>query len=209
VEEFEVEVAPLAPEEAEPAVRVLARAFRDNPLNLAVIGSDASRRERVNAAGLRPQLPGALEAGCALAARRSGGSEPGGPIGVLLGTRPLSRPASLPAWPAQLRAVFGQGWRVARRWSEVHDLLAPHRPAPPHWYLALLGVDPCCQRAGVGAALLAAFLREVDSDGRSAWLETDRAENVPFYQRAGFRTVGELTICSVPVWLMHRSGTER
>ena len=38
----------------------------------------------------------------------------------------------------------------------------------------------------------------------SAYLETDRPENVAFYERAGFVAVGETRIFSVPVWRMQR-----
>jgi ribosomal protein S18 acetylase RimI-like enzyme len=190
---------------SEAAVRVLALAFRDNPLNRAVIGPGKARREKVNAAGLRPQLPAAVESGCALAAYSSRDAL----LGVLLATAPGSHALALPTWPVRLRALAGQGWRVARRWGEVQDLLLVHRPPAPHWYLALLGVDPSGQRTGVGSALLAAFLDEVDrSGGLPVWLETDRLENVAFYRRAGFRNVGELRVFGVPVWLLQRPARE-
>ena len=73
--------------DAEAAVRLLARAFRDNPLNRAVIGAGAEHRERVNAAGLRPQVPAILESGWALAAR-SAPEASGALAGVLLATPP-------------------------------------------------------------------------------------------------------------------------
>lgn len=196
-------VRALAADEAEAAVHVLARAFRDNPLNRAVIGNGAAHRERVNAAGLRPQLPAVIGSGCALTAHgpSAGRSEL---RGVLLATPPGAHALEPPSWPVRLRALVGQGWRVSRRWGEVQDHLFHHRPLTPHWYLTLLGVDPACRRRGVGAVLLAAFLAEVEAGGAPVWLETDRVENVAFYRRAGFRGAGELRIFGVPVWLMQR-----
>ena len=189
--------------DAEAAVGLLARAFRDNPLNRAVIGTGAEHRVRVNAAGLRPQVPAILESGWALAAR-SPDDASGALSGVLLATPPGGHAVRTPRWSVRLRALVGQGWGVSRRWAEVQDQLHPYRPARPHVYLALLGVEPAQQRGGVGAALVAAFLAKADATDESVWLETDRPENVAFYQRAGFVAAGELRVFGVPVWLLQR-----
>lgn len=196
-------VGELRANDAETAVGLLARAFRDNPLNRAVIGAGAERRTRVNAAGLRPLVPSILESGWALGARSPGRAH-GALAGVLLATAPGGHALRTPHWSVRLRALAGQGWGVSRRWAEVQDRLLPHRPALSHAYLALLGVEPAGQRGGVGAALLAAFLTRADATGESVWLETDRPENVAFYQRAGFFVAGELRVFGVPVWLMQR-----
>ena len=55
----------LRADEREAAVQLLARAFRDNPLNVAVIGcDDPARRLLVNAHGLRGLLPMARSPRC-------------------------------------------------------------------------------------------------------------------------------------------------
>jgi ribosomal protein S18 acetylase RimI-like enzyme len=195
----------LSPDEREPAVRVLARAFRDSPLNVAVIGaSDPERRVRVNAHGLRSLLPVAQAHGGVRALRANGEL-----AAVLIATPPGAHP--LPAAPllARLRCLFGQGLGVARRWAEVFHQLSPLHPAEPHWYLGTLGVDPEQQRRGFGRALLADWLAEVDRGVSCAYLETDRPENVAFYERAGFATLGETRIFSVRVWRMQRPGRSR
>ena len=184
------------------AVQVLARAFRDNPLNVAVIGADdPDRRLRTNAHGLRSLLPVA-QAHASVRALREGGELAAVLIAVAPGAHPLP-PASL---AARLRCLFGQGPRVARRWAEVFEAMAKLHPAEPHWYLGTLGVDPRLQGRGIGRALLADWLAEVDREPSSAYLETDRPENVAFYERAGFVALGETRIFSVRVWRMRRSG---
>ena len=191
---------PLRDAEREPAVQVLARAFRDNPLNVAVIGSDdPDRRLRANAHGLRSLLPVAHAHG-RVRALRAGGQLAAVLIAVAPGAHPLP-PASL---AARLRCLFGQGPRVARRWAEVFEALAPLHPAEPHWYLGTLGVEPRQQGRGIGRALLDDWLADVDREPSCAYLETDRPENVAFYERAGFVAVGETRIFSVPVWRMRR-----
>jgi GNAT superfamily N-acetyltransferase len=187
--------------EREPAVKVLARAFRDNPLNVAVIGEDPERRLRANEHGLRSLLPVAYAHG-GVRVLRAGGELAAVLIAVAPGDHPLP-PAAL---PARLRCLFGQGLRVARRWAEVFEKLAPLHPAAPHWYLGTLGVEPGLQGRGIGRALLADWLAEVDRQPSCAYLETDRPENVVFYERAGFVSLGETRIFSVPVWRMQRPG---
>jgi len=186
--------------EREPAVQVLARAFRDNPLNVAVIGSDdPNLRLRVNAHGLRSLLPVAHAHG-RVRVLRAGGELAAVLIAVAPGAHPLP-PASL---AARLRCLFGQGLRVARRWAEVFEAMAKLHPPEPHWYLGTLGVEPRQQGRGIGGALLADWLAEVDREPSCAYLETDRPESVAFYERAGFVALGETRIFSVRIWRMRR-----
>ena len=197
----------LAAHEAESAVRTLARAFRDNPLNRAVIGRGADARVRVNAAGLRPLLPSAVRAGNVRGLPSSPASA--SLSGVLVATPPGGHALAPARWWTRVRALLGQGLRVAERWGEVQDALQPHRPARPHWYLALLGVEPDRWGHGVGSALLRSFLADVDESGEVVWLETDRPENVAFYARAGFEVTGRLQIFGVPVFLLERPARAR
>jgi len=184
----------------ESAVQVLARAFRDNPLNVAVIGSDdPDRRLRANVHGLRSLLPVAHAHG-RVRTLRAGGEL----AAVLIAVAPGAHPLPLAPLAARLRCLFGQGLRVARRWAEVFEALAPLHPPEPHWYLGTLGVEPRQQGRGIGRALLADWLAEVDREPSCAYLETDRPENVAFYERSGFVALGETRIFSVRVWRMHR-----
>ena len=67
--------------------------------------------------------------------------------------------------------------------ARTHD----HRPAEPHFYLGVLGVDPSRQSRGHGSTLLAPTLAECDRTGTVAHLESSNERNVPFYERHGFR----------------------
>jgi ribosomal protein S18 acetylase RimI-like enzyme len=186
--------------EREAAVQLLARAFRDNPLNVAVIGSqDPAVRLRVNAHGLRSLLPTAHAHGRVRVQRVAGEL-----AGVLIAAPPDAFPLPAASFARRWRSSLGQGLRVARRWAEVFETLAPLHPPEPHWYLSTLGVDPRRQRRGLGRELLAAWLADVDRDASGAYLETDRLENVAFYERAGFVVLGETQIFSARVWRMRR-----
>lgn len=62
-----------------------------------------------------------------------------------------------------------------------------HPRGDDHWYLAILGTHPDHQGRGVGSALLRPVLERCDLDGSGAYLESSKPENVPFYERHGFR----------------------
>jgi GNAT superfamily N-acetyltransferase len=195
-----IAIASLSEASRESTARVLARAFRDNPLNVAVVGSaESARRLRCNLHGMRASLASAIGHGEALTASLDGGVA-GGLIAVPPGAYPLPAPGLL----RQLRCLLGQGWGVATRWGEVFEALQAHHPAAPHWYLGTLGVDPPLQRRGVGAALLRAWIEGVDGSRMPAYLETDRESNLPFYASVGFELAGRIEVLDVPIWRMHR-----
>jgi len=184
----------------EAAVAVLARAFRDNPLDVAVIGGDPARRLASVAHGMRVSLRSAERDCLVLAAER----ERGGPVGVLLAVPPGRFPLDPPPLLAHLRSLLGQGLRASTRWGTVYRALEAVHPLEPHWYLSLLGVDPDHQGRGVGRALLRSFVDVVDRDGLPSYLETDREKNLAFYAGAGFSLTRELRVLGTPVWCLER-----
>jgi ribosomal protein S18 acetylase RimI-like enzyme len=192
-------VGPLDDEERPAAELVLARAFRDSPLNVAVIGSDPERRLRANLHGAMALLPVAQVSGLVLVAREGVATR-----GLLVATPPFGWPLPAPTLRAHLRRVLGQGLRVARRWGQVFEALARVHLREPHWYLATLGVDPLAQGRGIGSALLAHWLADVDADATPAWLETDRQANVAFYRRVGFEVARRCEVLGTTVWCMGR-----
>ena len=188
-----------------PAAQVLARAFQDNPLNMAVIRAGSRRRYVSNLAGMRALLEVSL--GQTLMFRALGPNSDTGvraPRGVLIGTQPYGYPLPGPSLLGYLRCLIGQGPGAMGRWGQVYRTLEAEHPLEPHWYLAVLGIGPEHQRKGNGAALLAAFLQTVDADGGPSYLETDRAENIAFYSQGGYEVVREVTVLGVPVWCMWR-----
>lgn len=193
-------IAPLGEAECRAAAEVLARAFRDNPLNVAVIRSpDRSVRTRCNLHGMLALLPVAQVHGRVLFARVDGR-----PAGALVAARPLGYPLPAPSLVSRFRCVLGQGWGVARRWGQVFEALDALHPIEPLGYLGSLGVAPVLQGRGVGAALLDRWLAELDRDEVGAYLETDGHETVGFYRRRGFEVEGETEILGVRIWRMRR-----
>jgi ribosomal protein S18 acetylase RimI-like enzyme len=103
-----------------------------------------------------------------------------------------------------LRIVRGVGRRTPRGLRGL-ALIEEHHPSEPHWYLAVLGVDPSAQGEGLGSALLAPVLRSCDEDGVPAYLESSKERNIAFYARHGFRVTEEVQMPKgPPIWLMWR-----
>jgi ribosomal protein S18 acetylase RimI-like enzyme len=181
-------------------VSVLARAFQDNPLNRAVFQStDPKRCRRANIHGMRALLPVANERGLVEVIRSAGDI-----VGGLVSTPPHNYPLPAPPIVSRLRCLLGQGWSVSVRWAQAFEALDSAHPPEPHWYLSTLGVDPGRQGEGFGSELLRDWLENADRDGAPAFLESDTLENVEFYSRAGFETIGELDILGARIWQMWR-----
>lgn len=116
-----------------------------------------------------------------------------------------------PAWPepfagewARLEAdTPGLGGRMAA----YEALCRSHEPAPPHYYLGVLGVDPSVQGRGAGKALLEAFCRRSALDPLSAgvYLDTANPSSLEFYLRNGFVVRGEDDLEGTPLWCVFRS----
>ncbi len=74
--------------------------------------------------------------------------------------------------------------------GEVGEAIAAYHPEEPHWYLAMIGVDPARQGRGYGSAILRESLRRCDEEGVIAYLESSNPKNVPLYERHGFEVMG-------------------
>lgn len=92
-------------------------------------------------------------------------------------------------------------WRVAERLFEA-------TPAQPYWHLTFIGVDPACQDAGAGTALLEHGLERCDEDERVAYLESSNPRNLSLFVRHGFDLVDVIHTDDGPsVYAMAREPT--
>lgn len=68
-----------------------------------------------------------------------------------------------------------------------------HKVSTPfhHYYLFGMGVLPDKQGQGVGKQLMAKALQIVDNNNMPCYLETQNKNNVPFYERFGFKVVSD------------------
>lgn len=194
-----VEVGPLEPGEAAAAVGVLARGMRDNPLHVAVFGPDPDRRVRLLTRIFTPLLE-AAQPGAPLCARLDR---------ELVGVTGVAPPGTCqPSFVQQVRflpALVACGPRTAARAGRWLRAWSDRDPDEPHVHLGPLAVDTHLQGRGVGSKLLAEHCLRLDAAGQTGYLETDRPENVPLYERNGYEVVDEARVLDVPNWFMRRS----
>ena len=104
---------------------------------------------------------------------------------------------------------LGAFWGFMRRMQQDEECAKGLRRklAPfPHWYLAVLGVDPDFQGRGCASRLLKPMLARLDKEGLPAYLETTTEGYVSLYQHFGFRVIREemLPGTETKMWVMMR-----
>ena len=107
-----------------------------------------------------------------------------------------------------LEAVIAESI-VGERQAEVaavFERTEHYRPAEPHWYLSLIGVEALHRNKGRGAALLDHRLRQCDREHLPAYLWSSNPLNTSLYQRHGFEIAGAIRVGSSPsIYPMLRS----
>ncbi len=169
--------------------QTLGRAFYDDPVAMWILPDDDKRRRhlgRVFATMTRHHhlAGGGVEVAC-----------DGPEIGAAALWDPPNRwresgRARLAQIPTFLR-VFGA---KSARGRAVQELMKRAHPEEPHWYLAAIGSDPSVRGQGFGQVLMRSRLQRCDAEYCPAYLESSKPENVPYYQRFGFRVTGELEV---------------
>ena len=184
--------------------QVLGRAFWDDPMTMYLM-PDEKRR----ATGLPWFMTLATRYGHNFGeVHTTSGNVDGNAVWLPPGETKI--PATRMLMNGMLSAPFKMGLGATNRFMKImntfehlHDRDVPE----PHWYLMLLGVDPPRQGQGVGGALVQPILARADADKLPCYLETQKAKNVPFYQRHGFEVVIEddLPDGGLHYWTMKRA----
>ena len=182
---------------ADAAAAVLARAFVTNPLHVAAFGA---HQLAANETFFRTGLP-------LMKGRKLVAVEDGGILGLIHWVAaPLCQPSDAEKRtlaPAMLR-TFGvrTAWRL-RSWLTTWS---KHDPGGPHVHLGPIAVSPATQGRGIGGRLMQLYCEQLDREGQAGYLETDRPEIVPFYERFGFQVTSETQVLGVPNFFMTRPG---
>ena len=186
------------------AARVVSSGMRDNPANVHAFGQgDAEPRSLVRF--FRPVLHGLHKRGVILGAFRDN---------ALVGVCGMARPGrcqptlfeKIQVFP---RLVFGNPLGTPIRVLRWVDEWARRDPTGPHWHLGPVAVDFQLQGQGIGGALLSSFCEHMDQEETLSYLETDKVENVGFYQKFGFGVVEEAAVSGIPNWFMSRPPESR
>lgn len=196
-----IEIRKLTTDQLDPAVALLACGMRDNPLHVRVFGTRPDLRCRRLHVFLGPLT----------AYVHSNGDLLGAYIGrELVGVLGMIRPGRCrPAPGTRLRLGLALAARMPppvllriHRWISAW---AASDPAEPHWHIGPLAVLPEYRRRGVGRRLMAECCQRLDTLDAAAWLETDLATNVEFYQQFGFVVAGQEPVLGVTNWFMGRA----
>jgi GNAT superfamily N-acetyltransferase len=188
-------IEPLTPARAPAAALMLARAFAANPLHRAAFGpSPIDRNESFFRAAL------VLMKGPTFVA--TDGSRIAGLVHWARAPQcQLAAMEKLQVMPVMIGALgLGSALKVGS-WLSAW---ASHDPRDAHVHLGPIGVDPDAQGQGLGRRLMERYCGAIDLTGETGYLETDRPENVRFYERYGFSVTHEISVLGVPNFLMRR-----
>ena len=188
--------------ELKEAAQLLGRGMRDNPANIRAFGiRDADRRGRALTRFFVPVLRGLHQRGLILGAFRDGSL-----VGVCGMARPgLCQPSALEKLRVVPSVVFGNPVSTPLRVLRWVGEWARRDPAERHWHLGPVAVDSHLQGQGIGGAMLVDFCTRMDDEHALSYLETDKSENVRFYQKFGFTVIVQAEILGIPNWFMSRS----
>jgi len=197
-ENEETEVRDLGPDELDEAVGVVARGMRDNPLHVAAYGEDPDRRLQCHTRLARAFFRVFTDQQPICAIRDNA-------IVGLTGTAPPG--TCQPTAKQRLLLVpdlIALGPRTATRVGSWMSTWAKHDPDEPHVHLGPLAVDAHLQGKGIGSLIMEEHCRRLDAAHQVGYLETDKPENVRFYERVGYEVIGEGRVIGVPNWFMRR-----
>lgn len=178
-------IRPLDPSKTQVAISTISQAFYDDPMFDLALPDKAKRMQ---------YLTHLNEFLLKLVMRSGPVDSIAGTCGVALwlppGKTELTPFQILQAGGLKLpfRTGFGPFMRMMRmldKGAAVHKKAAP----VPHWYLAMVAVDPSEQGKGLGKALIEHGLARVDADRVPCYLETSNERNMPLYERSGFKVV--------------------
>ena len=186
-------------EELRSLAAVLARAFYDDPQLRFVLPDDETRLQM-------------SERGFELYLRRlwfphdethTTPSHAGVSVWELPGQWKVSVWRQLTLLPSMTR-IYG---RHFPRLMRAITALESNHPDEHHYYLPFIGVDDGWRGRGIGSALLSPILEQCDTVGTPAYLEASKPENVPLYERHGFKVTEQFTIGKggPPIYRMWRS----
>lgn len=182
------------------AVGVLVRGMSDNPIHRRVFGADAGHRERALRAMFNAIMTRQLSRGIVMGARRDG---------ILVGVSGMMPPGLCPSAAAgkisALSAlVFGGVLADSSPLLAWLDDWLETDAEVEHWHLGPIAVEPKSRGCGIGSRLMEACCDMIDRDGRAAYVENDRAENLPLLERFGFAANEAHKVLGVRNWFMLR-----
>ncbi len=197
----QLQIRDLRPEELPAAGAVLGRALADSPSFADVYPTNNGKRTaalgqifgallKIHAG--KGRVFGAIRSGAVTGVctiREPGGSQLGTMEKIALGKVAASA------------VSLGYAGSLQKMLSD----LALRDPQVRHFHLGPLGVEPGCQRQGIGTALMHEFCRRVDVAREICAAETDRKSVIPFLAKFGFKEMTSAAISGVSHAFLIRS----
>jgi ribosomal protein S18 acetylase RimI-like enzyme len=175
-------------DDVEPAARVIAQSFVDDPLTSFML---PFKRTRVKSLLKFFRVYGEINI---KAGRGFGVGEPlqgvafwkfPGQDSLSISVKSLGK--LLPLLFTMYPIGYFRAGDVLKRIEALHERHAPQ----PHFYLDNLGVMPFAQGKGLSSSLIRPFLKMADEQKVPAYTDTVSKSNVPYYEHFGFRLVEE------------------
>ncbi len=120
----------------------------------------------------------------------------------------LDKPRSLFANWLRFRVVVALGEALEKVDSMYDCMISTQYELVPslHWYFFTLGVDPNFQGKGFASSLIRPMLARIDEEQLQCYLETSNEKNVAIYQHFGFKVLKKYQIpgSNVINWSMLR-----
>ncbi len=195
------DVLPVTQKSFGEAARVLAWAFLDEPVSLAIYkGFGPEKRLRNLTADFASEMEVCLRCGNPLQVCEDG---------KVVAAAVIYQPGAYPlSWIEQTRilikSILGHDFydiRPSLKWLAEIDKIHPQEA---HYYLEYLGAAPEYQGRGLGSAILHSLTAKADEENKGCYLETASPRNVPLYQRHGFTVIAEKSIIGLKAWFMWR-----
>ncbi|MCW3490195.1 GNAT family N-acetyltransferase [Dethiobacter alkaliphilus] len=194
----------LTKEDIPRAVECLKDAFKDDPLWAEVFRDDPNRERSLTNFFTIPLLYG-MKYGkaCATSAEIEG-------VAVWFS----GKYANLSMWRLLLSGALPYGAKMGketlRNLAIVSNQLGPDRKKlmknKSYQYLMIIGVRGTIQGKGLGSKLMEAIKEDCDKEKLHLYLETEKEENIAFYEKHGLRVLQKIMFnkLDVPMWEMAR-----
>ena len=193
-----VEVRPLHPDELPAAIRLLARGFRDEPLQIASLGPDPVRRHQ-RLLVLFAAMFDIMDGQTPLVAFDGG---------KMVGVTGVAPPGTCQPSAAQLLhyvpALLPMGLRSLARTARLNKSWGAVDAKERHSHLGPLAVHADLRGLGIGSQILGHYCQQLDEAGLVGYLETDSEDKVRLYARFGFEVIRAQPVIGVPNWFMVR-----
>jgi len=192
-----VEIRELRPDELAFGAGVAARGLRDNPSVIAVLGGGPVARERYMTRTFGAYLPHMKHV--PLGAWRHG---------YVVGVVGMAPPGTCQLSPLDQLSMMARirptSPAIVRRTVKWQADWASRDPDEPHWHLGPVAVEGGMRGMSIGSQLMEEFVARMEHERALSYLETDKSENVAFYERFGFEVTDETELLGAPNWFMRR-----